>query len=182
MWNLYCRDGMGVAVCTTAERFLDILERHSGDGNWRGKWRLHFTLARVVYADHGRFKAPLDLPLALIKRKAFAHEREVRALTSLPFGKLAKRVMGIELKVNTRYLITRVITHPESPGWFINAARDVTSQYGLARNVIVPSGLREPTSSNRIACRSFHRSHKPVYMPGLVEVPWRKPPWERRRR
>ena len=37
MWNLYCRDNMGVAVCTTAERFIDILERHSGDGNWKGK-------------------------------------------------------------------------------------------------------------------------------------------------
>ena len=146
-----------------------------------GQSRLQFTLAPVIYADHHRFKASRNFLLGLIKRKAFAHEQEVRAITSLPRREVAKQVTGIEVKVDTRYLLTRVVTHPSSPEWFIKVVREVTRQNGLARSLVVPSGLKEPTSNDQNTFQSFHRSRNLSRSGVLVELPWRKPPpWKRR--
>ncbi|WP_285250876.1 DUF2971 domain-containing protein [Pseudarthrobacter sp. fls2-241-R2A-168] len=134
MWDIYQRDGRGVAVRTT---WGDLKASLGSENVIYG--------ARVKYAD---YKSELiredNLYYALMnKRKSFAHEREVRLITST-----AKREVRHDEKTNSRTthyasgpivlpvamdlnrLISSVYVAPDAQPWIAALVTKIVKRYG----------------------------------------------------
>ena len=74
------------------------------------------------------------------KRKAFEHEREVRAITTSN----KKHVSGIEKAVDLDKLISAVYISPYAPKWFEDALRDVMQKYKLNEPIYFSEMLKTP--------------------------------------
>ena len=66
------------------------------------------------------------------KRKAFEHEREVRAITTSH-----QAHSGIEKAVDLDKLISAVYISPYAPKWFEDVVRDVMQKYELILSILV---------------------------------------------
>ena len=130
MWNLYSEWERGIAIQTTVGAFQKSL---TGPED--------VFVGKVKYIDYDTQE--IDRHNALIpyltKRKSFAHEREVRAL-SLP---LEPQQEGRYHEVNLELLIRKVIVAPKSPDWFLDLVQAVLDRYGLTAPVN-RSPLAEP--------------------------------------
>jgi hypothetical protein len=143
MWERYIPDGQGIAIESTFSRlnqsFLSVFEQPIHVGN-------------VAYSD---YESPIDEDYQyrafLTKRKSYDHERELRALLWLPpftdnginYEK-HDQITGIEVKVNLKTLVHRIVISPDAPKGFISNIRALTQTFGLPDPI--PSALtRIPT-------------------------------------
>lgn len=130
MWKLYGAMGRGVAVRTSVGRLKAILERDSTE----------FVFAEVRYLDDDAGDAGTvdDVLRFLRKRKAFAHEREVRFLAhpsvTRDYGLVAEaeRAGGIEVLVEPAELVERVHVAPDAPAWHLEVVAEAVRRHGYA--------------------------------------------------
>ena len=148
MWKLYTQGHDGVAIQTTTARMESCLSRLP-----------YLGLGRVDYSGHEideEGKPSGGTPLALLKRRSFAHEQEVRvfmhnydrpdlaAKWAEEFSDKEEGPRGGVVKIDIGHLIERVVASPEYPAWAIPSLQSIVSSAGLAVKVETSDLLKLP--------------------------------------
>jgi hypothetical protein len=155
MWDLYSQANVGIAIQSTYRKLRDSFQNNTDDTIWIGK---------VNYLDFNKewMNEWNTLEAFVIKRKYFAHEDEIRAVTSLPDDHLGEKVLSEvdkerervspskprivnpkELTDKGKYvsteldiLIENIYVSPSAEKWFKEVVESLVSRYGLSKNVI----------------------------------------------
>jgi hypothetical protein len=119
MWRLYCGKGNGVAIQTTYERLVDAIES-----------QFDVYVGCVKYIDYERewFPDANAFHPVMHKRLAFAHESEVR-LVSSPSDYRAmppeQKPMSISIPWDSSKMIQRVYVDPYAPEYFFEVVQSI---------------------------------------------------------
>jgi len=119
MWDLYCRDGDGVAVRSSIGR-LEQLPDMAGDSA--------LTVRPITYEDYSRVsisESNIFHPFTY-KRLSYAHEQEVRVMF---FNR--DEVDGVSVPIDLDSLIEAVYVAPNAPEWYEGTVKSLLSHYGL---------------------------------------------------
>jgi hypothetical protein len=148
MWDLYQREGRGVAIRSTWGSLTQSITDH--------RW---VNGAKVSYVDYSQVLIPeWNVFYAFLhKRESFAHEREVRLLmlggqpdtkddivadfdeqTWTPEGPV------VPIAVDLAELVDAVYVAPEAPDWIRTVVAGLTSQYGYQFPVLQSDLDRDP--------------------------------------
>jgi hypothetical protein len=150
MWKIYLNSSEGVAVRTTCGILHEQLCQVKP-----------FQGVRAVrYLDFNR-KSMGDLwlgQLPLLKRSAFRHENEVRALLCYLDQKsevldpmhrgeaerLVDTISGVPVKVDLDRLVRGVVVSPTAPSWFLALVESVAKKFRLSAPVYQSSLASDP--------------------------------------
>lgn len=138
MWDIYQRDGRGVAVQSTWGKLTSSI-----------KGNRHIFGARVKYVDYSSYYISENIPYEpfMHKRESFAHEREIRLMTMSshdPWTVVEEPVLidfaagppGLTVPVDLDGLVENIYVAPNAPNWLGEVVRQVTEQYGFEFNVL----------------------------------------------
>lgn len=118
MWRLYCGASQGLALRTTYAQ-LDSSTASEAD----------LYIGLVNYIDYERdytgFASALDP--AIFKRRAFAHEREVR-LVKCDYSRRARKPRVLELPWDAEGVVENIFVNPYAKQWYFETIR-----YAIAR-------------------------------------------------
>lgn len=141
MWNLYVKNGEGIAIQTTVNRLIDCFKDAEGF-QYIGKTRY------LDFKDKDIKEPRLsDYQAALIKRSSFEHEKELRVLIKNPNGldkfdfeqverekdtfsaineynEFIPSQLGVNIKINLKILIENIYISPTSQDWFKDLVND----------------------------------------------------------
>ena len=146
MWRLYTNNKQGVALKTSWRKLEKAIESQA-------------YLTEVKYIDFVNDKAEIYTPTYVFeyKRKAYAHENEVRAiihhlpvmgfanglpLNSEPIEGEELSESGLSIDVEFTELIDHIVISPYADSWFSNIIKELVSQYGLPEGVVIESELK----------------------------------------
>jgi hypothetical protein len=128
MWKLYSSSGFAVAIRSSYQRLVQAIPDKEYTGCFAGE---------VQYSDHHHDELPrgnIFYPV-MNKRRAFAHEREIRAVVWTgdpgPNGEsdVAANPIGLSVGVDLSQLVESVFVSPTAPSWFADAVRGVVKVY-----------------------------------------------------
>lgn len=144
MWDIYQREGRGVAIKTTWARLTSALTTSQ---------EIYGGL--ITYLDYATEEVPADnwIPAYMHKRRSFQHEREARLVIIDPHGfdavsYDAGKHMGfgkfddgepptvLAIPVNLRKLIDSVYVAPATPKWHADLVTKLVARYGHTFNVV----------------------------------------------
>ena len=157
MWDLYSQRNAGVAIQSTFKRLSECFKDNSSDIVWLGKVN-YIDFEKEWMNEWNVYEA------FVIKRKPFEHEREVRAITSLPwegegFGEpilseadkireknnpTVKRKIdpnemtesGKYVPVNLDILIEKIYISPLAQPWFSDLVKSLLEKLSMGAGVI----------------------------------------------
>ena len=131
MWSMYGKDQNSVAIQTTIERLKESVNPASLTGN--SLW-----LKKVLYENADAIDGVLLYEDCFFrKRRHFSFEKEVRiSLDTYSKEYPSKKTpVGYELNVSMDTLIHKVLVHPDSKPWFLDAIKSVSAIYKLKADV-----------------------------------------------
>lgn len=151
LWDLYQRDGKGVAVRSTWGRLTQSLHTNR-----------YIVGGRVTYADHAQINIdPTNIFNSYVyKREQFEYEHETRLVywaggsreterrllageeTTVNDGELIRP--GFHIRADLDRLIERVYVAPGADPWVAKLIRDVITKYGRAFEVVESNLYIEP--------------------------------------
>jgi hypothetical protein len=147
MWEICLHSNEGVAIKSTFKRLKDSFNLHTED-------EIH--IGKVKYIDYSRDTIPIGniFNPFLYKRKAFEHERELRAVI-MKFAPQGETVgnhilyvdpkwFGIHVKTDLNILIDKIVVSPSVPDWFIDLVLSIVNKYGLIKKVEQSELSKEP--------------------------------------
>ncbi len=135
MWNLYSKEGQGIAIKSTIKSFKNSLKDVEEN----------IYIGSVNYIDYEKDSlistgavGNVFIPF-INKRKSFEHEKEVRAIvwdadTLLNPEKQFKDIIFLDLNINE--LIQEIYISPSSPDWVVSIIENICSKYELNKPVI----------------------------------------------
>jgi len=162
MWKIYMKGSEGIAIQSTVKRLIESFQNAQDT----------VYLGEVQYANHAKLVATTGTPLGLsdymFKRRAFAHEREVRAgtyrsdvrieffdeaglLKVPPPGVVAADVLltperkGVYVDVDLPTLVERIVISPLSPNWFSDLVISTCRRFGYTFET-VSSEMTRPSA------------------------------------
>ena len=162
MWKLFAGEKYGVALRTTAAQLVGSFTE-----------RLPDYLGCVEYLAYDKDLMPVsEFPPVFYKRKAFTHEREVRAVVA-PEQRVEKEQVesgsvGVEYGIDPERLIEAVVVSPYSPGWLLEVVRSVLGNFGIETVVEKSTLQRQPASEG--ARGTVHRPESLLCVPGRRAV------------
>jgi hypothetical protein len=129
MWRLYSEQSKyAVAVQST----VGLLRKYTEE---------QITVGRVLYIDYCKAFPDIGFP-HFFKRKAFEHEREIRAvIIDMNAG---PETVGKGVGINLQSLILGVKVSPLCPPWFLEIVQDVTRNYALNVDIAISSLTKKP--------------------------------------
>ena len=125
MWKLFAGQQYGVAVRTTAARLVGSFTEQLPD-----------YLGHVAYIAYDKHLMPVtEFPPVFFKRRAFMHEREVRAVVA-PQHRAEKTEVengpvGVEYKIDPERLIEAVVISPYSPDWLLDVVQSTLRRFEI---------------------------------------------------
>jgi hypothetical protein len=124
MWKLYASQGGSIALQSTYRRLREVLPPE-------------VLVGKIRYIDYRRTSIPElnALHRCMHKRKAFAHEKELRAvvfgdLTKLPGARTTEQ--GVWIPVSMRRLLSAIHVAPSEPLWIHELMESLMKRYQLA--------------------------------------------------
>lgn len=123
MWRIYSSNSEGLMIGTTAKKFRSVVYTSPA------------VLGKVTYIDYGKSEIPESSSMfdpALIKRKAFEHEHEVRLLT-VSSKSSSKKV--IYLDIDPYDFIEEIVIDPRASEWFVKVVVDYCKRAGFSITV-----------------------------------------------
>lgn len=152
MWKLYVPSGEGVAVKSTVERLRTALPQRAkgGRSSIEDIW-----LGQVRYIDYDKDQFPINnwLYPYVHKRRAFAHEKELRAATVISDDatKAAAEAAtdfeitdaGLLIPIDVARLIEAIYVAPHAPEGVAERGRAALDRAGLQLIPVLPSRLIE---------------------------------------
>ncbi len=148
MWKLYTRGRDGVAIQTTIARIESCLSELPYAGVGRVDYSGHDLDEEETSSRSTRFH--------LLKRRGFAHEREIRVfmrdydrpdLAEYWDGEVSEKKEGPRggiVRIDIDHLIERVVASPEYLAWAISSLQSIVSAAGLAVKVETSALLKPP--------------------------------------
>jgi len=143
MWEICLKSNEGVAIQSTFKRLKDSFILHKED---------EILIGKVKYIDYKNNTIPkgnIFNPF-LYKRKAFEHEKELRAVImkfAPPEEIIGKHILyvdpkwfGIYVKTDLDVLIDKIVVSPNVPDWFIDLVESIVKKYKLNKK-LEPSEL-----------------------------------------
>ena len=127
MWEIYGKDKNAIAIQTTVEGIRDNIDSSSLSGH-------ALIFKDVIYKNADEISGVLLYEDCFFrKRRHFSFEREVRiSLDTYSHENPTKNnPYGYKLPVFLSGMIDKVLVHPDSSGWFLDAVNSVTSKYEL---------------------------------------------------
>lgn len=131
LWSQYASEN-GVAIRSTVASVKRAIRAEPAAVN----------IGRVKYIDFLTDPSPPPswTGAALLKRKSFAHEKEVRLIRHSPpdpdqgdVFDLMKPFLSVETDISL--LVESVVVSPTSEEWFVDVVRDLCGEYGLNTEV-----------------------------------------------
>jgi hypothetical protein len=146
MWDLYQREGRGVAVVTD---WASLTESITSE-------RVVFG-SRVRYIDYDTTLIPEAnmFDAFLCKRESYAHEKEVPLITMTGIegpvnddgtGRLVPEGPVVPVDVDLSAMIKEVRVAPDAPNWIHAVVQDVTRRYGFGFPVSQSDLARDPVA------------------------------------
>jgi len=147
MWDIYQREGRGVAVRSTWGRLKSSLTTEG----WVRGGKVSYVDYQSVFIDENNAFTPF-----MHKRESFRHEQEVRLLHLRGYNNEHFRSTGrgeardepgppvLALDVDISVLIESVYVAPDAPEWVHGVVSDVTAQYGHTYPVRQSDLARDP--------------------------------------
>jgi hypothetical protein len=131
MWRIYGPNGHGVAIQSTIGRLRRALDSDA-----------QAEVLPIRYVDFETHYPERTDPYGLFtfKRRAFEHEREVRAIIKLSANEPQGRLVARNLDV----LIERVVVSPLVPTWYAEVVEAVTRSFTLNKPIARSSLYDEP--------------------------------------
>lgn len=138
MWEIYARNGQGVAVRSTVQRLIESFDEHDTE--------TRVMVGLVNYIDYTADRIPqtcVFYPL-LFKRLSFEHETELRAVAvsceisdsgDLDWKHGLFEKGGADISVDLQTLVECVYVAPSSPTWYRQLVRSVVDRYELKTDV-----------------------------------------------
>jgi hypothetical protein len=141
MWRLYLRSGDGIVIRSSFGRLCGSLAGFEHD--------VKLGLVRYLdYATQRIFEGADRLMPLFSKRRAYEHERELRAIVdpfdperAFPMGEVLKD-RGMFVPVDLRTLIEHIHVAPMGRASLIPDVRSIVKRYGLDEGLVVESDLR----------------------------------------
>jgi hypothetical protein len=157
MWSLYSHENAGIAIQSTTRRLSECFKKNNEDPIWLGKVQyLDFSVDWINEWNNNPFQA------FVTKRKSFAYEKEIRAVTCLPDDKVSRHLLantateesnvfspckrtvnpkqltdkGKYLSADLLTLVEKVYVAPCPESWFEEVVESLLSKYNLDPVVI----------------------------------------------
>jgi len=127
MWEIYGRDNNALAIQTTVEK----IKENVNPTKLRGGFLL---LREVIYEKPEHITGILNFDACFfIKRPHFSFENEVRiSFNTFSTTNPSKNTpYGYYLPVYINGLIEKILIHPDSPEWFLDAINSITNKYKI---------------------------------------------------
>jgi len=146
MWDLYQREGRGVAVVTD---WASLTQSITSERTVFGARVRYIDYDTTLISEGNMFDA------FLCKRESYAHEKEVRliAMTGLQGpvdadgnGSLVPEGPVVPVEVDLEAMIKEVRVAPDAPNWIHAAVEDVTRRYGFGFPVGQSDLARDPVA------------------------------------
>lgn len=125
MWELYTLSGQGLAIKSSYSKFAELLPYCKESPIYLGKVRYINYEKKIMKKDNDSL-----LPFTY-KRKAFKHEKEIRAIFVLPEGAPQHNMIGRPVKIDVNQLIEDIYLAPGSANWFMVAVNAVKDMYKI---------------------------------------------------
>ena len=124
MWKIYLDSAEGVAIQSTFERL---------EGSIKEPWNEHLIVRPVKYLNYEKNEPPSTNALDpfFCKRKAFEHEKELRAMITLFNENPTIVEHGLSVPVDLNLLIEMVHISPKAPIWFSQMVQKLLIRYEL---------------------------------------------------
>jgi hypothetical protein len=146
MWRLYSRADQGIAITTSRQALKGAVETEG-------------YVIDVKYIDFISGNADIRIPTDVFeyKRRAFAHEAEVRAIiTHYPQAGFERGMPclsrpveheeypeeGYAVDVDLEQLINKIVVSPSAANWYFEAVRQLVMKYELSEQLVAWSNLR----------------------------------------
>ncbi len=135
MWRIYSTNKLGIRLQTRVEKLRQIIGIEKG------------LCGKVIYFKSMREgllklnKEPSNenlnnLRLALLKRPAFTHEKEVRLISNKKyFSQHDSNYDFLEFDLNPTQFIENILIDPRSPDWYVETVQEYCKRYGLTIKV-----------------------------------------------
>lgn len=160
MWKLYSSEHAGIAIISTPQRMYDSVDLAPyGSGILSPVEYLDFDaddmLLRPLAKSHGRRPHP-----ALLKRKSFAHENEVRGLINwtdysrmppqLSISNFSEAIRnanppGIAVSANLKILISGIYVSPLAPNYFREVVEIMAARHELSDRIRISALSGKPS-------------------------------------
>ncbi len=123
MWDLYLKQGEGIAIRTTFERFKAAFQKSEIEVNG----------GLVKYIDYNSYEPEQMNAIlwAVLKRIGFEHEREFRGI--IMDGNITS--MGVLVNGYMEILIEDIFVSPSTPDWMVSLLQNMLDKYGFKRGV-----------------------------------------------
>lgn len=120
MWKLYSKD-ITNAICiqTTYESLYFALGRNPA-----------ISIGRVNYINFSNHYAPIN-DSYWYKRKAFEHEKEVRAIINS-----REKSCGLIVPIDIDLLLNNIYISPSAPEWFVDVVKEINEKYKVMAPVL----------------------------------------------
>jgi hypothetical protein len=127
MWEIYGRDNNAVAIQTTVENIENNIDTSNLTGH-------SLILKSIVYQNADEVSDVILYEECFFrKRSHFSFEQEVRISldTYSRISPSKNTPHGHKLPIHVNGLIDKVLVHPDSSGWFLDAINSITTKYGI---------------------------------------------------
>lgn len=146
MWKLYSADNKGVAIQTTCADLEQSLPRLDSISNVLSEDKtepIQLRIGQVKYIDYDtdEVKGLNTHVLAILKRKSFSFEQELRVIISrfmtvpIVVGGPPVSVFphgGVTVPVDLQQLVTQIVVSPMTPPWMAELVETVTKSLGYS--------------------------------------------------
>lgn len=132
MWKLYVNGNGGVAIQSTIQRLKQSFSTIEEE----------IYLGKIKYIDEGHLEGyDMYLRRYMRKRRAFEHEREIRAIFYDKDQK-SKSQPGVLIATQLDVLIERIVIAPRAEGWFGDIVKSIVSKLGYQFEVVTSDAAR----------------------------------------
>ena len=132
MWEIYGKDSNAVAIQTTVKNIKSSIDVTNLTG-------YSLLLKNVIYQRADEISGALLYEECFFrKRPHFSFEQEVRISldTYLPSSPSKRTPYGYELPVNINELVKKILVHPDSSDWFLDAIKSIATKYEVHAPVL----------------------------------------------
>ncbi|MEN1836239.1 DUF2971 domain-containing protein [Pseudomonas lijiangensis] len=130
MWRIYSQNGTGVRISTTLEKLTAVMKTACKEHKYLRRVKKVEYLSQKEIDNHAReiakdLRCDFDISRAVdilyMKREAFSHETEWRAMFYTPYESREIDKKGIFVKVDPHKFIDRILLDPRAPVELVNA-------------------------------------------------------------
>ena len=154
MWRIYSPDSLGVRIRTTRSLLTSALKTAASILGFRiyvkqvkylPESQLSYEVEAIADELAERYRSRVACEPLFLKRRAFHHEAEVRAVAWVPPGSAIPLSGGLKIPIDPHLLIQSILVDPRAPEEFVHAYRHFFCEKLEFAGRVAQSGLYADT-------------------------------------